>query len=235
MLEASFYPYKGKRALILGGSHAIGQELRKKLVMNNLLVDSTFSSHNLPKIDNCYFLDLLQLEDNLGPLLNKWPFYDYIIDLIHTDLETLTLSVQEDELEHYFQINVINKIKILKDLARKMILKKFGRFIHCSSASINSPAKGQGFYTSSKMALEMFYRQMGLEFVSKGITTLSLRYSYIQSGRGEKFLRRHPNLPSLHPKIVANQIAFFLSDDATSINATTITIDQGFSIDKHLF
>ena len=74
----------------------------------------------------------------------------------------------------------------------------------------------------------------------RGVTACSLRLSWIDAGRGREFLQRRAEAAaSLMPgkKLVradeaVSAMMFLLSDAAASINATTVTMDGGFSAAK---
>jgi len=121
-----------------------------------------------------------------------------------------------------------------------MVRKRFGRMIFVSSVAAGMPGKGQGLYASSKLAAEGIYRNVGLELAARGITTLSLRPGYVESGRGDKFIGK--NRPALLKKIpggsfiseatLAKTLVFFLSDTGIAFNGVNLTMDGGMSCGK---
>jgi len=220
--------YKGEKVLILGGSSDIGLAAAKELSGRGLKVFSSYYSNKAkikagPGKVKPVYLDLGDVRTFSGV---KAESYDYLVDLAHTDRESLVSSAADGEIDDYFRTNVINRTILLKEISRKMLLRRSGRMVYVSSAALNLPSEGQGFYVSSKSAVEGIYRQLGLELVKKGITTVCLRYSFLDGGRGKRFLQK-PYLPPLTPEEAAGQLAYFLSDGSRSINATSITIDQG--------
>jgi 3-oxoacyl-[acyl-carrier protein] reductase len=102
------------------------------------------------------------------------------------------------------------------------------------------PGKGQGLYASSKLAAEGIYRNVGLELAARGITTMSLRPGYVESGRGDKFIGK--NRQTLLKKIpggcfiseaeVAKTLLFFLSDTGIAFNGVNLTMDGGMTCGK---
>lgn len=220
--------YSGKTVLILGGSSELGLETAKVLAARGLRVSATFYSGK-GKIKaragrvRPVFFDLGDRKTFPGVTAGT---YDYLVDLAHTDHEAFVSSASDCEIERYFRANVVNRTILLKDISRKMLVRRSGRLVYVSSAAVNQPADGQGYYVSSKNAVESIYRQLGTELAKKGVSTLCLRYSCLDAGRGKRFLE-NPPIPPLGPAGVAGQIAYFLSDGSRSINAAAITIDQG--------
>lgn len=220
--------YSGKTALILGGSSELGLATAEVLSSRGLDVSATYYSNKKrlgarPGGVKPIFLDLGDKGTFPGVAAGS---YDYVVDLAHTGEESLISSASDGGIEKYFSTNVVNRTILLKDISRKMLLRRFGRMVYVSSAAVNLPAEGQGYYVSAKNAVESIYRQLGLELVKKGVTAVCLRYSYLDGGRGKRFLE-NPPLPPPAPAEAAGQIAYFLSDGARSINAVSITIDQG--------
>ncbi|MBI4350409.1 MAG: SDR family oxidoreductase [Elusimicrobia bacterium] len=220
--------YTGRKVLILGGSSEIGLAAAKVLSGRGLEVFSTYYANQARLKAGAAKARPVYLD--LGDIRTfsevKAGSYDYLVDLAHTDRESLVLSAADSGIEEYFRTNVINRTILLKELGRKMLLRRFGRLVYVSSAALNLPSEGQGWYVSSKSAVESVYRQLGLELVKKGITTVCLRYSCLDGGRGKRFLEK-PALPPIKPEEAAGQIAYFLSDGSRGINAVSITIDQG--------
>ncbi len=120
-----------------------------------------------------------------------------------------------------------------------MLRKRFGRMVFVSSAAVLRTNPGQGFYVAAKTASEALYRNLGIELAKRGITTVTLRPGYVDSGRGARYtegrkemLAASPLGRSLRPEEVAEAILFLLSDHATAFNATEICMDGGFSAAK---
>jgi 3-oxoacyl-[acyl-carrier protein] reductase len=106
--------------------------------------------------------------------------------------------------------------------------------IFISSAAVEKPNPGQGFYAASKLAAEALYRNAGLEFRDRGITTITLRPGYIDAGRGKRYLQSRQiqsadgvgKLKILATKEMAETILFFLSDSAAGFTTAAITIGE---------
>jgi len=127
----------------------------------------------------------------------------------------------------------------LKRVGRTMLKQRRGRLVFVSSSAAFRPNPGQGFYAAAKQASEALYRSMGLEMGKRGITTVTLRPGYINSGRGRRYLAQKEDILShiptgkpLSPEHVAETIMFLLSDSAAGFNATEIIMDGGLTAGK---
>lgn len=246
-MKLSFF---GKNILILGGTSDLAITLAKETIHSGLFpVLSYRTEKGLKKIEQ----DLKKLQGRFGSvhihpedlhpdepitgLLSE--HIDYMVDLYHTDYESLIASADSQNVRSYYADNVVIRHQILKDVSRKMLTKKKGRLVYLSSTAASHPNPGQGFYASSKLAIEALYKNLGIELGPKGITTATLRAGYINCGRGKLFLehsgdalKKVPTRQALSAGEVAEALMFLLSDTAFNINATEITMDGGMTACK---
>jgi 3-oxoacyl-[acyl-carrier protein] reductase len=81
---------------------------------------------------------------------------------------------------------------------------------------------------------------MGLELGERGVTTVILRPGYIEAGRGRiylqgqdrKILEMVPIRRAITGEEISQTILFLLSDGASAINATEISMDGGLTSGK---
>lgn len=165
---------------------------------------------------------------------------DFVVDFAQGDMECFIASAAEEDVSCYFAENISFRAEILKMISREMLKKKRGRFIFVSSSAAARPNPGQGFYAAAKLASEALYKNLGLELGRYGITTVTLRPGYIESGRGERYtqsrrdevLKMIPTKRILTTAEVTETILFLLSDSASGFNATEIHLDGGLTACK---
>ena len=235
-------PNKEKNCLILGGSSEIGIFLAKRLLKEKLNPIITYSSQsglkkikdNLNKDINVFKLDLAFLNSIYDFLSKINCKISYLVDLSHTHVEKLFASLKDEEIVSYYTTNVINRAIFLKNIVRNMLIQKQGRLVYISSTAAYLPNKGQGIYSSSKLAVEAIYKIIGIEMYKKGISTVILRPGYISAGRAKNFIDKKK---SIFPYLldvtdVVDAILFFLKDNGRVFNAREITLDRGFFAKK---
>ena len=187
---------------------------------------------------DAFHLDFSDQKKALLKFDEKIKNLDFMVDLAHSDYESLVAGSNDDLVQQYFKTNVAVRALIIKRTSRLMLRQKKGRLIFISSTAALRPNPGQGFYAAAKLAAEALYKNTGLELGSKGITTLSIRPGYIKAGRGLTYLQHHdlkkqiPVNTYLEPCQLVDAIIFFLSPSAGHFNATEITLDGGFSAGK---
>jgi 3-oxoacyl-[acyl-carrier protein] reductase len=237
--------FSGHRALILGGSSELGLVLAELMIREELFPFLTYRnrkglkriSDRLEKFEGSYRTAYFDLgipdsEVSLFEALNQ--DLDYMVDLAQGDFESLVGSADSSDVERYFSENISARARVIKMAGRAMLRKRKGRIIFISSSAAGKPNSGQGFYAASKLAAEALYRNLGLEMEGRGITTLSLRPGYVDSGRGRRYLQNRQvclsgeetGLKVLAAKEAAELILFFLSERAVAFNAIEISIDE---------
>lgn len=234
--------FKGKTALIVGGTSFLSQLLCKKLIEEGINVTATYRNEkSLVGLlsDDLLEYQFLDLETTvISESLVKC--YDYVIDISHTNFEALIASENGKSLANYFTHNISVKAELLSKLSRLMIKNRFGKFIYLSSTSAELINPGQAFYSASKNACESIFKGIGVELGKKGITSLILRAGYINHGRGKDYIennsdlikKRVPTRTVLEPEEVVDSLMFYLSDSAKSYNATVVTLDGGMTACK---
>ena len=243
--------FSGNQALILGGSCDLAITLAQCMIEAGMFPILTYRSEkgleyilkSLKTYRKKYSAFLLEFGncDSMNSLFRQIGYHiDYMIDFVHENFESLIASADVDRIYSYFAENVSFRAEIVKRVARIMMKNKRGRLIYISSSAATRPNPGQGFYAAAKLASEAIYKNLGLELGGHGITTITLRLGYIDSGRGKRFIRSHthevfnkiPIKRALTKKEVAETILFYLSDSAAGFNATEISMDGGLTAGK---
>ncbi|MBA4369737.1 MAG: hypothetical protein C0403_19090 [Desulfobacterium sp.] len=230
---------------MLGGSSDLGLELARLLIQEKIFPLLTCRNRaGEEKINECLksfeglykvaYIDFRNME-TIETLFDKVNHrLDFMIDIAHGDFERLVCSADSSDVYAYFSENISARAEIIKRTGRAMLQNKRGKMIFISSAAVENPNPGQGFYAASKLASEALYRNVGLEFRDRGITTITLRPGYIDAGRGRRYLQARQRLSSagveknniLTTKEMAETILFFLSDSAAGFTTAAITIGE---------
>lgn len=164
----------------------------------------------------------------------------YFADLAHSRFESLLSSADPAKIMEWATQDIGIRARLLRAVTRSMLAARAGRCLFVSSVAAARPAPGQAYYAAAKLAGESLFASVGTELARRGITACSLRLSWIEAGRGREFLQnRAKAASSLMPgrKLIqadeaVRAMIFLLSDAAGGINATTVTMDGGFSATK---
>ncbi len=159
------------------------------------------------------------------------------VDCSHTRVESLVANLDPMRINAWASQDIALRARFLRAVVRLMLPRRRGRFLFISSTAAEAPGPGQGYYAAAKAAGESLFASVGLELASHGITSCSLRLGWLDTGRGREFLSDRKDLcerliPTGHlvgMDEAVEGILYLLSIGASSINATTITMDGGFT------
>ena len=164
----------------------------------------------------------------------------HLADLMHSRFEGLIAGVSPEAIMAWAASDIGLRARLLRAAGRSMLARRFGRCVFVSSAAAARAGEGQGYYAAAKLAGEALYRSLAVELAGRGVTACSLRPSWIDAGRGRVFLergreaaeRRMPAGRLVGMDEAVGTLAFLLSAEAASINATEVTLDGGLSATK---
>jgi len=144
-------------------------------------------------------------------------------------------TLHEHDITEQIKVNVEAPIVLTKYLIRPMLINRGGRVINISSIIASTGFNGLSVYAATKSALAGFTRSLAREVGRAGITVNTVAPGYMETdmssalGRDklESIRRRSPLGQLVRTVDVANAVSFLLSEQASSITGTTITIDAG--------
>lgn len=159
------------------------------------------------------------------------------VDCAHSRTESLVAGLAPEAIDNWAAQDIALRARMLRVIVRLMLPARKGRCLFISSSAVAAPAAGQGYYAAAKACGESLYTSVGLEMAARGITACSVRLGWLDTGRGHDFLAgRRAECERLVPTrrlvTVAEAVEcvlFLLSKSASSFNATTLTMDGGFT------
>lgn len=172
------------------------------------------------------------LSDRCAAALGESP--RHMVDLLHSRFESLVGAAASEDVLRWADNDIALRARCLAAVSRSMLSRRAGRCIFLSSGAADRPAPGQGWYAAAKLAGEALYRSVGVELGGRGVTTCSLRVSWLDAGRGAAFLAKRPEVRRIaplrrcvRPEEVVSAVLFLLSEDACAFNAATLELDGG--------
>jgi len=129
----------------------------------------------------------------------------------------------------------MSPILLTKYVSRAMLLNQCGRIVNVGSIIGSTGFNGLSVYGASKSALSGFTKSLSREVGKANITVNTLAPGYMETAmtaglQGEKLQsikRRSPLGRLANVDDAAAAAVFLLSDGASSITGTTITVDAG--------
>ena len=144
-------------------------------------------------------------------------------------------TMHEKDIRSLITVNVESPILLTKYISRYMLLNRNGRIVNVSSIIGSTGFNGLSVYGATKSALSGFTKSLSRELGKVNITVNTVAPGYmetamtegLQGDKLESILRRSPMKKLASTYDVASSILFLLSDSASSITGTTLTIDAG--------
>ncbi len=235
-----------KRALITGGSGALGGAICKRLAAdgyavivhagNNLeaankVVNEINATGGVAEAISFDVTDADACESALQELCAKQAIQVLVSNAgVHADAPLAGMS--QDQWQRVLQVNLQGFFNVCKPLIMPMARTRWGRVIGVSSIAARGN-RGQANYAAAKAGLEAAVRSLSLEMASRGITANCVAPGIIDSPMttsifDQDFIRNTVPVGRIgKPEEVAALVAYLASEDAAYISGQTIAIDGG--------
>jgi glucose 1-dehydrogenase len=247
------YPeFKGKRALITGGTQGIGKAIAERLARQGAVVYLNYARNEqaareaLDQFRKAGYASELYKADLGAP-----EAVELMLVQIHQSgpLDLLVCNAAYQEKKGFFNtdlalirrtldINILANFQIIQKVAREMIAAgRKGRMVMCSSGHGTMVFKGTFAYDVSKAALNHFMRCAALELIEHGIrlNAADIGWTHTPGERRwfseeeqDRLSRSIPIGRAAQADEIAAVIEFLLSDQASYVVGSLYTVDGGF-------
>ena len=144
-------------------------------------------------------------------------------------------TMHEADIHELIKVNIEAPILLAKYISRSMLLNRVGRIVNVGSIIGSTGFNGLSVYGATKSALSGFTKSLSRELGKANITVNTLAPGYMETAmtqglQGEKLksiTRRSPLGRLADVTDAAAVVIFLLSEGATSITGSTITVDAG--------
>lgn len=236
-----------KTVLVTGSSKGLGLSISKKLLLAGYKVigisrteSEEFNQlrRDLSSNVEFYSYDFSDVENisSLVKIITKQHGRPYgLINNAAVGHDGVLATMHESDIFNLITTNITAPILLTKYVSRAMLLNKQGRIINVGSIIGSTGFNGLSVYGASKAALGGFTKSLSRELGKANITVNTLAPGYMQTAmteglQGEKLAsikRRSPLGRLAHVDDAAEAVLFLLSDGASSITGTTLTVDAG--------
>lgn len=239
--------FKGKVAVVTGGSGGIGLDVSKKLA--KLKIKVLILDINKPKISKNKFIYFEQVdlsnENEINQAISKFikneKRIDYIVNaagVLWFDKDLGLEKIKTNIWDKVFSINLKSMLIVSKKILPNMKKNKFGSIVNISSIdALSGDDKPQEAYGASKAAMIRLSKSIAIQYASKNIRSNSILPGPIDTPmqkRWKKNLNARKNLTKIiplqrvgKPENIADTVLFLLSEQSCFITGTEIIVDGG--------
>ena len=239
--------FKGKVAVVTGGSGGIGLDVSKKLAklkIKVLILD--INKPNISKNKFIYFEKVdLSNENEINQAINKFikkeKRIDYIVNaagVLWFDKDLGLEKIKNDIWDKVFTINLKSMLIVIKKILPNMKKNKFGSIVNISSIdALSGDDKPQEAYGASKAAMIRLSKSIAIQYANKNIRSNSILPGPVDTPMQKRW-KKNPNAKKNLTKIIplqrvgkpeniADTVLFLLSEQSSFITGTEIIVDGG--------
>lgn len=250
-MNNQFNPFalNGKRILITGASSGIGRataiacsKMGSSLIITGRDETRLLESFSLLEGEGHILVQAdLSTADGRASLINAvTKNIDGIVHCAGISGHKVFQFLNEDEIDHMFEINFNTPLLLSRDLVKKKRINKGGSIVFITSTSgIISSYIGGALYSSTKGALNGLIKGMAVELAAKKIRVNSVMPSMVATPimnggqlTDEQFevdSKRYPLKRYGYPEEVAYAVIYLLSDASAWTTGTNLLMDGGLS------
>ncbi|KAE8561245.1 SDR family oxidoreductase [Paenibacillus polymyxa] len=255
-LESILSEFKGKRALVTGGTKGMGEAIAKRLTAAGATVITTARTTpvNLENADLFIPADISTpegVDKVVNSVLERLGGVDILVNNVGGSSAPSggALVLTDEHWQQTFNANLFTAVRLDRGLLPAMVEKGSGVIIHISSIQRRLPLYNATLaYAAAKAALTTYSKGLSKQFSPQGIRINTVAPGFIETKAAQSLIDRIAETtgdresalkqlmdslggipigrPGL-PEEVAELVAFLVSDRAASITGSEYNIDGG--------
>ena len=237
---------KDKKVLLTGASGGIGQSIAELFSEAGAIVG--LAARNEEKLKSLasslktksyiFKVDLSNLE-TLETFVEEADKTMEGIDILICNAgitkDTLSMKMKTQDFKDVIDVNLTSTFILNRDMAKKMMRRRYGRIINMASIVSVLGNPGQANYCASKAGMIGMTKSIAQEYASRGITINCIAPGFIKTPMTDvltdeqksAMLSKIPEGKFGEPKDIANTAIFLASDEASYITGQTIHVNGG--------
>jgi len=173
---------------------------------------------------------LPRLADEFGPTL-------VLVNNAGLTADNLSMRLGDDEWDRVLETNLTAAFRITRQALGSMMRARFGRIVNVASVVGVRANPGQANYAASKAGLIALTKTVAVEVARRGVTVNAVAPGFIDTeltsdlpkGADDALLDAIPARRTGTPEEVAACIRFLVSDQASYVTGSILTVDGGMT------
>jgi acetoacetyl-CoA reductase len=235
----------GRIALVTGGTRGIGEAISTALKDAGYQVAANYGGNDAAaqaftsktgikayKFDvgdfDAVTAGIAQINEDLGPI-------EILVNNAGITRDGTLHKMTPEQWQQVIQTNLTSCFNTCRAVIEGMRERRFGRIVNIGSVNGQAGQYGQANYAAAKSGIHGFTKALALEGASRGITVNAIAPGYVDTEMVravpqqvlEKIIATIPVGRLGKPEDIARTVLFLVSDDATFITGSTLSINGG--------
>jgi 3-oxoacyl-[acyl-carrier protein] reductase len=234
-----------KRALVTGGSGALGEAICRALAQDGLevlvhansrtevaqaIASSIESGGGRARAIVFDVTDAMATSQALAPLVEEGPIQVVVNNAgMHDD--AVMAGMSQSQWSRVIDVSLNGFFNVTQPLLLPMIRTRWGRIVSISSVAAIMGNRGQVNYAAAKAGLHGATKSLAIEVASRGVTVNAVAPGIIESPMASTAFSKDqieamvPMKRAGRPEEVANLVSFLVSDRAAYISGQIISVN----------
>ncbi|MCD6121543.1 MAG: 3-oxoacyl-[acyl-carrier-protein] reductase [Spirochaetales bacterium] len=244
--------FKGKNAIVTGGSRGIGLEIVKALLTEgaNVYYISRTKGEKHGELEKAasasgssvYWkqadVSKESVAEVLAGIVKEAGRINILINNAGITRDGLIFRMKTEDWDSVLSVNLKSAFLTCREISRVMIKQRFGVIVNISSVVGIIGNAGQTNYSASKAGLIGFTKSLAREVASRGVRVNAVAPGFVETDMtknlGEKaresLKTQIPLGRTAQPEEIASVVVFLASDRASYITGQVLVVDGGMAI-----